>query len=136
MAKILLVDRDSEVRSIVCLVLNSEHTVVEASNGREGLSIFQSFQPDVVVVDLNIPCMSGFDFVHGIRASTNGGQVKILAISVWFRHSEKCNQMLMAGADLCLAKPVSIPAIKASVAKLLASTGAFISKSDDRIARK
>lgn len=119
MAKILFVDRDSEMRSIFCLALSSEHIIMEASTGHEGLSIFQSFQPNIVIVDLNIPVVSGFDFVKNLRTAQNKEKLKIIAISGSFRYPAKCNQMLMAGADLCLSKPVTIATIKDSIANLL-----------------
>ena len=87
-ARILLVEDDSSVRDFVSLALADEgYHVLAAENGWVGLSQVASFQPDLIILDMNLPIISGPDFVSvytglpqsapiiGISAMNNGKEI-------------------------------------------------------------
>lgn len=66
---ILLVDDEPHIRKYVGLILKSigTPTLLEAANGREALEIFQREQPDLVLLDVNMPLMDGIETLKKLR---------------------------------------------------------------------
>jgi Response regulators consisting of a CheY-like receiver domain and a winged-helix DNA-binding domain len=67
--KVLLVEDDDSFRIIIkdTLELTSKYEVFDAKNGSEGYKAFKSFKPDVIVTDVDMPVMSGFEMIEKIR---------------------------------------------------------------------
>lgn len=67
--KILLVDDEAHVRKFVGLIVRSlgEPTLIEASNGQEAVEIYKKEQPDVVLLDVNMPILDGIGTLREIR---------------------------------------------------------------------
>src|SRR5437879_44932 len=97
MAKILIVDDENFIRTLISSALADKHVVIEASNGKEGLYMFTLHHPDVIITDLNMPFMSGLELVRSIRSGHR--KVKIIVHSA-FASAERKAEMLGAGADL------------------------------------
>ena len=117
MATILVVDDEDNIRFLFRFSLSNQHTVLEASNGADALILYDHFSPDLIISDLTMPFMSGYEMVRNIRSSDS--KVKIIATSALFHCSEERNLLLMAGADLCLPKPVDITTMHKSISDLL-----------------
>ena len=67
MTKILVVDDDAHLRSLVCQTLRPKFSVVEASNGIEGLSWVHREVPDLIFLDVNMPGADGFEVCSAIK---------------------------------------------------------------------
>ena len=68
MTRLLLIEDDNEVREALRLSLEDEgYDVIEAINGMTGLSGAEKFTPDVVLIDLRLPDISGFEVCRRIR---------------------------------------------------------------------
>ncbi len=68
-SKLLIIDDESDFReSIALYLLDAGFTVFEASNGREGIEVFERERPDIVFTDLRMPIMDGFEVISGITA--------------------------------------------------------------------
>ncbi|HEX3456869.1 MAG TPA: response regulator [Candidatus Baltobacteraceae bacterium] len=68
MATVLIVDDDAATRLLVTTLLrHAGHTPIEATNGAEGLSSAAEHQPDLILLDLSMPSMSGPEFVRALR---------------------------------------------------------------------
>ena len=117
MATILVVDDEAAMRVMLTFALSADHTVLEASNGQEGLAMFAQHQPALIITDLHMPVMSGIAFVGQVRALSS--TVKIIAHAAFHNPSERA-AILQAGADLCLSKPANIIDLESAVATLLA----------------
>lgn len=66
--RVLVVDDEADLRELYSLNLGEAgHEVLTASNGAEGLGIVERESPDVVVVDLMMPVMDGYEFLHNLR---------------------------------------------------------------------
>ena len=77
---VLVVDDDPLVREVVVDCLEDAHfTVLQASNGQDGLAVAHSEQPSVVILDLSLPDMEGLTLAHHIRQSNPGAGVIILS---------------------------------------------------------
>jgi CheY-like chemotaxis protein len=107
MALVLVIDDDPQMRSTLRrILLSAGHVVSEASNGREGLALFQSRPPDVVITDIIMPEKEGIETIIEMRRGGHGS--KILAISGG-GHAGKVDFLSVAkklGADRVLQKPI------------------------------
>jgi CheY-like chemotaxis protein len=107
MALVLVIDDDPQMRNTLRRILASAgHKVLEASNGRDGIALFQSHAPDVVVTDIIMPEKEGIETIIEMRRLGCGS--KILAVSGG-GHAGKVDFLTVAkklGADLVLQKPI------------------------------
>ena len=103
-AKILIVDDESDIRKIVRLLLERRgHTVVEASNGSDAVKLVNEHSPDLIVMDIMMPKMSGIDAVKAIREFSLAPIIFLTARSL---DSDKESAYLSGGDDY-LEKPFS-----------------------------
>ena len=114
--RILVVDDDQELRSLVGFALRrAGYLFQEAGEGATALVVFRREQPDLVILDVNLPGMSGFEICRQMRAEST---VPILMLTV--RASEEDEvRGLDLGADDYLTKPFSPRTLLARVRALL-----------------
>ena len=114
--KILVVDDDTELRELIGFALRQAgYMVIMAADGMEALRLFDVEQPDIVILDVNLPQMSGFEVCRRIRATAT---TPIMLLTV--RSSEEDQvQGLDLGADDYLTKPFSPRTLLARVRALL-----------------
>ena len=103
--KILLVDDDGELLDVTARALHRiGFTVLTARDGQEALQQWQANQPDVVVLEVNLPDLSGFEVCRQIREQ---GRTPVILVSA-SDSDEQVVQGCRAGADAYLLKPVSV----------------------------
>jgi DNA-binding response OmpR family regulator len=101
--KVLVIDDEAMIRKTVRLACEKEgYAVQEAENGTEALAKVESFRPDIILLDLMLPDISGFDVCRDIRRS--GTKVPILILSA---KTEEIDVVvgLEIGADDYIVKP-------------------------------
>ncbi|WP_371376119.1 response regulator [Sporomusa aerivorans] len=76
----------------------------QAVNGREALATASAWRPDIILMDMKMPVMDGFEAIHRIRASSEIGQVPIIAVTACAFEEER-QRVIDAGADAFLCKP-------------------------------
>jgi CheY-like chemotaxis protein len=81
-------------------------TVVLARNGFEGLEAIKNSRPNLVVSDIQMPGMNGFELLRAIRAfgPGAGGNVPIIAMTAFVTYADRA-RILNAGFQACLPKP-------------------------------
>ena len=83
MKKILVVDDEEEYRVLQARVLGAAgYEVFTAGNGAEGLKLFAVKKPDLIMLDVMLPDMLGFDFLHKVRGGKAGAETPVLLCSV------------------------------------------------------
>ena len=103
--KILIVDDDPKIRELLDKILSSNGYRVEvASDGFETGSKILQFKPDLMILDLFMPGMDGFEVCKRIKTNPGASHIKILAIT-GFDINENRDRIMKAGADGYLAKP-------------------------------
>lgn len=110
MTTVLVVDDNELNRHIAAHVLESRgFSVLQASGGAEALSIVAAQTPDVMVLDIQMPGMSGLDVIAHIRASSDAGvaRIPILAATALAR-SEDRERCLRTGANRFISRPFSM----------------------------
>ncbi|MBD2463229.1 response regulator transcription factor [Oscillatoria sp. FACHB-1407] len=105
MKKILIVDDDITLRTAIIRYLqNRGYAVQDASSGVEGLAMFEQNPPDLVVSDVMMPEMDGFEFCRRLRATRSGQLVPFIFLSSRTEVDDRV-QGHQIGADDYLVKP-------------------------------
>ncbi|MES5816649.1 response regulator transcription factor [Streptomyces sp. RG80] len=121
MPRVLLIEDDRAVREGVALALRRQgHEVAAAETGEDGMAHLTSFRPDVVVLDLMLPGMTGLDVCRGIRAVD-----QTLPIVMATARGDDVDIVigLEAGADDYVVKPVQAGVLNARIRAVLRRAG-------------
>ena len=117
---ILVVDDEVNLREMVRLYLEREgYRVVEAANGRDALFVARYEKPDLVLLDLMMPEMGGYDF---IRRFTKESDTPIIVLTAKLEESDKVVGLEL-GADDYVTKPFGIQELIARVRAVLRRAG-------------
>lgn len=112
--RILIIDALSHTRENLktFLELHDDMEVVgEASNGYEALKLSQSIQPDIIIMDINLPGMNGFDVTQKMISHTPASSIILLTVHLEAHDLRAARE---AGAQVCIEKSAGIdPIIKA-----------------------
>jgi two-component system, OmpR family, alkaline phosphatase synthesis response regulator PhoP len=120
MASILIAeDEPSIVVSLEFLLRNAGHEVAVARDGEESLRLAGAIRPDLVVLDIMLPSVSGFEVCRRIREDQNTRGTRVLMLTARGRESEMQKGMA-AGADAYMTKPFSTKELMETVTRLLA----------------
>ena len=116
MAKVLIVDDEPNIREVVGLYLRRDgHTVVSATDGEEALEVFRESEPDLVVLDLMLPKISGLEVCRRMRADR---RVPLIMLTARGEEEERIVGLSL-GADDYVVKPFSPRELAARVAAVL-----------------
>jgi DNA-binding NarL/FixJ family response regulator len=113
--RILVVDDHAVVREGIRYLLSSDaefDVVGEAANGEEALALARRLEPDVVVLDISMPGMSGLDVVAQMRAQSPSSRVLVLSIH---DHEEYVLQSVRSGAQGYLRKDTSPAELRSAI---------------------
>jgi DNA-binding response OmpR family regulator len=114
--KILVVDDNRDAAEILAAILRREgHTVWFAFSGREAISLADEHKPALVLLDINMPEMTGFDVVRDLRDCKRAPRPVVLAVSGYGQESDKLAAKRV-GFDGYLIKPVEPRELIARVA--------------------
>jgi two-component system, OmpR family, KDP operon response regulator KdpE len=126
---ILFVDDEPQIRRVMRTTLSSHgYSVVEAASGEEALEKLRAERPDLIILDVNMPGMSGLETCAEIRTSSD---VPIIMLTVRNTERDKV-QALDAGADDYVVKPFGVQELMARIRAALRrsapgdATGAFL----------
>ena len=120
MAKRILVVEDNDLnRKLFCDVLKANgHEVVPVADGRNVVATAQRFVPDLVIMDIQLPHVSGIDLIGQLKADPALAGVPVLAVTAYAGKGDE-DRIRAAGAEDYLAKPVSIGPFSAKVIGLI-----------------
>lgn len=120
MARILVIEDDPIQRLMICGVLVSGgHTLSESASGVLGLKLAHEENPDLVVCDVMMPGMSGYELVAMLRQHPNLATVPVIMLTAMTERSQ-VRQGMHSGADDYLTKPFRADELHQAVAALLA----------------
>jgi len=116
---ILYVEDNSDNRLLIRRVLNAEgYTVHEAASASAALDTLKSMQPDLILMDINMPDMDGYTLTAHIRAMPNLGIVPIVALTANVMKGDR-ERSLEAGCDGYIQKPVDIDTLTQQIERFL-----------------
>lgn len=107
MHRIVVIDDNKDAAETLGFLLEHHGADVKlAFDGESGLDLIADYHPDLAIVDIGLPKMSGHDVVRHIRDSTWGKDIRCIAMSGWGKEDDK-RKSKEAGFDSHLVKPVS-----------------------------
>jgi two-component system, chemotaxis family, chemotaxis protein CheY len=118
--KILIVEDQADLREMLAVLLKAEGFMTfTASDGCEGLEVFKTNCPDLIITDINMPNMNGIDMVKTMREMPHCESIPILVLTAV--GSGIASDALEAGANQALIKPVGLQALVSGVKRMLDS---------------
>jgi DNA-binding response OmpR family regulator len=119
--RVLIVDDDVNLIKVMKIYFQRSGMEAEvASSGRKAIKAVDTFQPDVIILDIRMPKVDGVDVCNNIRKQKGLKNMPIIALTGY--HSEKSKRAILeAGANLYLNKPIDMSSLLKHVKGLLAS---------------
>jgi PAS domain S-box-containing protein len=109
---VLVADDNPAGRELVCEILRGmSANVIEASDGREALEKIRDVRPDLVLLDIQMPEMDGYDVLRAIRSDTSLTGLRVVALTAFAMQGDR-EKALAAGFDDYVTKPVSAARLK------------------------
>ena len=118
MKKILIADDEPNiVAALDFLLRRNGYDVLVATTGREALELVAARKPDLILLDVMMPVVNGYDVCRAIRAGDPGKSIKIVMLTA---KGEQGDKAAAAGADLYFPKPFSTSELLGVIGSLLA----------------
>lgn len=123
-AKVLVVDDSKFFRELLIDVLRPLNlTFLLAADGAEALQLIRREHPSLVILDLNLPAMNGYELIREVRADASLCDIRMLAMSGVYRKETDAAQVQAAGADDFINKSFRPEQLQFRVQKLLERKG-------------
>ena len=118
--KILIVEDNEDARSFMkYLIENYGYEAIEAADGIEALDQFRKHQPDIILMDISLPMVSGLTATKAIREVDATGEIPIIAITAFGKlYLEKAME---AGCNDLITKPLDYDVLQSTIEKHLKS---------------
>jgi len=120
LAKRVLVVEDNELNlKLFCDLLRAHEFETEpVRDGREAVERARAFVPNLIVMDIQLPYVSGYDLILQIKADENLGKIPIMAVTAYAGREDE-DRIRAAGADAYVSKPISVSRFVEEVNALL-----------------
>jgi len=101
--RILVIEDEENVRELIKECFSEEFECATAENGQKGLKILESFEPDLIILDVKLPDINGFELINEIR--NKNPYVSIIFLSGVYVNTRSIVNGLNLGADDYIVKP-------------------------------
>jgi two-component system cell cycle response regulator DivK len=119
MPKILLVEDNEMNRDMLSRrLLRNNFEVVMAVNGQEGVDKARSENPDLILMDMSLPVMDGWEATRTIKADATMKSIPVIALTAHAMESDR-EQAMQAGCDDFDTKPIELPRLLGKINALL-----------------
>jgi two-component system cell cycle response regulator DivK len=116
---VLYIEDDLSNRTLVRRVLEAEgYRVEEAASGEQGLELARSRRPALILVDISMPDMDGYEVTARLRAMPGFGSVPIVAVTAHVLKGDR-ERTLAAGCSAYIQKPIDVDLLPAQLAAFL-----------------
>jgi signal transduction histidine kinase len=115
---VLIVEDNPDMSRFLAGILKADHRVLRAANGFEALDVLATRVPDLIITDLMMPGMSGFDLLQAVRARPELSGIPVLVLTARAEDELRLD-LLRAGAQEYLIKPFATEELRARVNSLL-----------------
>ena len=117
--RILVVEDQEDARRIVRdLLADSEYELVEATTGEEGLALAERERPDLILMDIQLPGMDGYEVTRRIKANPALSHIPIIAVTSYALSGDD-QKAYAAGCDIYVTKPFSPRVLLAKIREYL-----------------
>ena len=121
---VLIVEDNMELREYIKYELKSLYKVLEATNGKNGLEIARKNKPDIIIADVMMPEMDGFQMTRLLKSEKSTMNIPIVMLTAKVGESDRIHG-IDSGADIYLKKPFSIDLLKTHLLQLIKSKERF-----------
>jgi two-component system cell cycle response regulator DivK len=119
MARILYIEDNLANRTLVKRILMAEkHIVLEAEDGQQGIKVAQEEVPDLILVDINMPDMDGYEVTSRLRQIPELSNIPIIALTAKVLRGDR-ERSLEAGCDGYIQKPLDVDMLPSQVEAFL-----------------
>lgn len=125
--RVLIIEDTSEVARYMMRQLNPKYRYIFATNGCEGLEKAIHTVPDIIITDIMMPCMNGFELCKSIRESELLNHIPVIMVTAKATHEDRMRG-LESGADAYIEKPFHADELNVRVEKLLEQRRALQNK--------
>ena len=123
MKTILVAEDDPASRELMREILEAGgYRVLEACNGGEALQKMEEMEPDLVLLDIQMPGLDGFAVLRQLRQNPSYATLPVVALTAYAMQGDR-EKVLAAGFDAYLTKPVDATALRAQIQQLLTQSG-------------
>jgi two-component system response regulator VicR len=119
--RVVVIEDDPEMIELVKLILTKEGFQVSgATGGKDGLKIIEQFKPDIVLLDLMMPDMDGWEVYQSMKTNEGMKTIPVIIITAKAQSIDKVLGLHIAKVDDYITKPFSPSELASSVRKVLA----------------
>ncbi|PKN94621.1 MAG: two-component system response regulator [Chloroflexi bacterium HGW-Chloroflexi-6] len=123
MAKIVIAEDEPDIRELIAFTLRfAGHEVITGANGLEGYELAKQHKPDLIMLDVRMPKMTGYEACQSIKAESELSHIPVIFLSAKGQESE-IEQGLSVGAEQYLLKPFAPDQLTQQVREVLAKYG-------------
>ena len=120
MKKILMIDDEKDICSLIKqnLELSGDHKVIIANNGKDGIAAAIHNKPDLILLDIIMPGLSGFDVLKKLKETEETTAIPVVMLTAVGTEEAKEKAMSLYNEDY-LVKPVSTAVLRAKIEEVL-----------------
>jgi len=119
MSKILVAEDNLPNRELIREILESSgHEVIEAEDGQQALERLKDIQPDLILLDIQMPVLDGYAVVRHLRQIPRFAAIKVVALTAYAMQGDR-DRVLESGFDGYLTKPVDIAKLSEEIRDFL-----------------
>jgi two-component system response regulator VicR len=131
--RLAYIEDEAEMIDLVRLILGRRgYTVIGANGGREGLDLIRKELPDLVLLDLMMPDMDGWDVYHQIKSEVQTRDIPVIVITAKAQNIDKILGLHIAKVEDYISKPFSPQELLDRVEQVLSKQGKHIDQETDQ----
>ena len=117
--RILYIEDNFENRILIKRILEAEgYTVIEAENGKTGLEKAQTTSPDLILMDINLPDIDGYECTSRLRQMNGVSQIPIVALTANVMDGDRL-KALKTGCDGYISKPIDVDGLPGEIERYI-----------------
>lgn len=129
---IMIVEDNVELREFIRDSLSSRYRILESENGKDGIELASLEIPDIIISDVDMPLMNGFEFAKKIKTNEKTSHIPIIMLTA-FTTDENRLAGLESGVEVYLTKPFNLKVLKLSIENMLSAIQSIRSKFSKQI---
>ena len=111
-------DNDDSLLLLTQTLTRMDRSLITAQTGKAALTLAQTLQPDLILLDIVLPDLSGFEVMRQLKQNATTAHIPIIAVTALAR-ADDCQTLLQAGCVDCIGKPYLLEALELAVERCL-----------------
>ncbi|MCK4766672.1 MAG: response regulator [Candidatus Aminicenantes bacterium] len=117
--RILVIEDENDQLENICFVLKQDgYETIDADDGRHGLEMARVYSPDLIICDINMPGLNGYEILEELRKNPKTAQIPFIFLTV-FGRSDEVDMELRLGVQDYITKPFYFKDLLARVRRVL-----------------